>query len=253
MKSFEQFLKECRFITKDHVLKNGIMTCPHCNEEIHEKGIGMNDAGETIHKKCGSHIELPESSPETKVWLSQFSESTKPVKFQAGDFVDIKNNRGGNRNHWKIKEINGDTAVLFYPTAPETTEFPVSDLVRHYPLAKQKDMDAYADYPDWKGIIVYMSPDKYLSFALPLKYPDKRSLEKLRDRMRKNQPIDPPVLEIRNWEVVTHDGRHRATIAKELGIKSIPVLIVPLDLGRVPTWTDEERKKVEGLNFTAEK
>lgn len=55
----------------------------------------------------------------------------------------------------------------------------------------------------------------------------KVNVEKLKDRMRENKPIDPTYLDydVDNKKIVGQEGRHRATAAKELGIKHIPVVV----------------------------
>lgn len=50
-------------IQKDRVVKNGITVCPHCHEEIHEKGYGERD-GKTIHRKCSGVLRMPPPSEE---------------------------------------------------------------------------------------------------------------------------------------------------------------------------------------------
>ena len=44
--------------------------------------------------------------------------------------------------------------------------------------------------------------------------------------MQNGRAIDPPNLYLENNIVVNHDGRHRAIAAQQLGITSIPVLIM---------------------------
>jgi hypothetical protein len=63
-------------VLRDRVIKDGIMICPHCNEEIHEKGIATEILGENkmrhTHGKCGGEILLPPPSPEAQEWLDRF-------------------------------------------------------------------------------------------------------------------------------------------------------------------------------------
>lgn len=33
--------------------------CPHCNQEIHEKGVYENDDGILRHRSCGGAIQMP--------------------------------------------------------------------------------------------------------------------------------------------------------------------------------------------------
>jgi hypothetical protein len=60
----ESLLDEKPVIQRDRVIKDGDTICPHCNEQIHEKGYGERD-GKTIHRKCGGVIKMPEPSAES--------------------------------------------------------------------------------------------------------------------------------------------------------------------------------------------
>jgi hypothetical protein len=50
-------------------------------------------------------------------------------------------------------------------------------------------------------------------------------LRELRERMMNRRPLDPMFLDIdKMGEVIGHEGRHRAFVAKELGISLVPVI-----------------------------
>ena len=100
-----------------------------------------------------------------------------------------------------------------------------------YPL---EDPPLYGDsnYKSTGGKIVYMSPDEYLSKVnIPLTLDgvlddaSRDNVDALVEHMVEGRKLDPPILRYYNNKVIDHDGRHRAIAAKELGIKSMPVLI----------------------------
>lgn len=122
---------------------------------------------------------------------------------------------------------------------------------RKYPLASKQETGAYGGDINWKGKIIYMSPDKFLRLARPLpeNMVNSQSIQNLRQRMTENLPIDPLVLtvDMEKKKVTGHEGRHRARVAKEFGIKEVPVLIFTgSSYARTPEWTPEQHKEVEG-------
>ena len=111
----------------------------------------------------------------------------------------------------------------------------------------------------WKGKIVWMSPDKFLSLAAPLKYPEVDKLKKMVNRLRRGLPTDFLVLMIDPIEnrVIAHEGRHRATVSKRLGIEKVPVLIYFSEYKgaypRVPKWTQSQHDYVDKAEFHPER
>lgn len=123
-----------------------------------------------------------------------------------------------------------------------------------YPLARGQDMQSFQGMEGWKGKLVWMTPEKFLGLAYPL--PDyamtERSYWNLRHRMLTGLPVDFLALKIDpvKKKVIGHEGRHRATVAKELGIKSVPVLIYfTEEYPRVPKWTDKEHEFADKAEF----
>jgi hypothetical protein len=102
-----------------------------------------------------------------------------------------------------------------------------------------------------------MSPDKFLRLCYPLPDYEKNDIssQNLRNRMLKGLPIDFLVLtiDVNKKKVVGHEGRHRATIAKELGIKQVPVLIYTgSNFKRVPQWSPEDHEMADKADFHPE-
>jgi GNAT superfamily N-acetyltransferase len=126
-----------------------------------------------------------------------------------------------------------------------------------YPMAGEKDQKAYAGYAGYKGKIVWMSPDKFLHLAPPLHDPNLNKLKYVEDRIKKGQPIDFLVLwvDVDRNRVISHEGRHRATVAKKLGVEKIPVLIIVYShqnydsYPRVPQWTPRQHDYADKAEF----
>ena len=97
--------------------------------------------------------------------------------------------------------------------------------------------------------IVYMSPDQYMkevakqqktSMMFQYEVPVMQSkLQRIRDYIKAGNKL--PLLYIENTEHChTQEGRHRAIVAKELGLKKIPVLVVT-EMS-VPEWESFMKK-----------
>jgi hypothetical protein len=86
-----------------------------------------------------------------------------------------------------------------------------------------------SDYKQRGGKIVKMSPYEFLNKVnkqLIIDDESQENIDDLKNMILNNKKIDPPTLYYRSGEVINHDGRHRAIAAQQLGIKSIPVLIM---------------------------
>lgn len=127
-----------------------------------------------------------------------------------------------------------------------------------YTLASKDQMQSYQGVIGWKGKLIHTSPDKFLSLAakLPNEHYSKESLQSLEQKILNKVPLDPLVLvvDMENRKVVGHEGRHRATIAKKLGIQSVPVIVYTgSSFDRVPKWSDKTHSVVDKLEFSPEK
>lgn len=110
-----------------------------------------------------------------------------------------------------------------------------------------------------KGKIVWMPPEKFLSLAHALTEinTNEDSLKNIRYRLQNGLPIDFLMLQVdaTKNKVTSHNGRHRATVAKELNIEKVPVLIwiKDKDFPPVPEWTEEQHLFVEKTDFESER
>lgn len=80
----------------------------------------------------------------------------------------------------------------------------------------------------YDAVIVEMRPEDFLSVSSHLPVPRQGSIDFLRTAMLERS-ICPPLLHFYrgnlNNKVIKHEGRHRATISRELGLDFIPVAI----------------------------
>lgn len=128
-----------------------------------------------------------------------------------------------------------------------------------YPVAPEKSRQTFGGMENWKGIIVWMSPDKFLSLATRLndnEY-DEHNIARLIKHIQSGKTLDPLYLKVEDHgvdrlEVTGHEGRHRAAAAKILGFDKVPVLIYPYNWPRVPEWTPAMRRTIEAADFTPE-
>lgn len=163
-------------------------------------------------------------------------------------------------NHRLAKNyMLGKDKMLMYILDEKNTKSVMFEMMTEmeYPMAKGEEQQSYGGMAGWKGKIVWMSPDKFLSLVHPLMDIDKHSSKNLEDRMKKGQPIDFLVLVVDADEnkVTGHEGRHRATIAKKLGIEKVPVLVWIRrsgDYPRVPQWTQNHHDYADKAEFKPE-
>lgn len=98
---------------------------------------------------------------------------------------------------------------------------------RVYPLDERSGWYGDANYQQTGGKMVMMSPDEYLSKVRPLDIDEgsRDNIEDLKNHILSGRKLDPLKIDAKGRE----DGRHRAHAARELGIKSVPVLTWPGD------------------------
>jgi hypothetical protein len=163
-------------------------------------------------------------------------------------------------NHRLAKNyMNGQDKMLMYILDAKNTKAVMLEMMLEmdYPLAKKGEQQSYEGHAGWKGKIVWMTPDKFLSLCHPLPAGEKNDLsaQNLRKRMKEKLPIDFLVLKVdsKQKKVIGHEGRHRATVAKELGIEKVPVLVYFEEAyPRVPKWGPEHHEFADKAEFKPE-
>lgn len=96
-----------------------------------------------------------------------------------------------------------------------------------YNLAEGKEQSAYVlGYKPKSEKLVWMNPEKFLKIA-PLRFPDSGSLRDLTEKMKAGKKLDALWfdVDVKTRRVSQHEGRHRATVAKQLGIEKVPVIL----------------------------
>jgi hypothetical protein len=91
-----------------------------------------------------------------------------------------------------------------------------------YPTREHADWEEALDYEKEGGKLTHMSPSAYLARVEPLKMNDhdKRTINHFKAQIKKGEKLDPVAIE----KGGSPNGRHRAHAAKELGVRSIPVV-----------------------------
>jgi len=213
-------------------------------------------------------------SPITDIWKKKFQQpGTEHILgvieanvMEDSIYIDMITVRPGYQRN-KIASMMLEMIKKQYPnakistssTTPKGEKFFKSTLKDNveYPMAKGKDVQSYGGQEGWKGKIVWTTPQKFLSLvnSLPDYAMDEKSYFNLRDRIKKGLPIDPMtlVVDMSKKKVVVHEGRHRATVSKEMGIEKVPVLIFTgSNFKRVPQWDKDDHDAVDKMDFKPE-
>lgn len=74
---------------------------------------------------------------------------------------------------------------------------------------------------------IVMTPKEFLDVVPPERMTSPEQREYLKERIKKGKPIDPAFLDVDvdTCQVLSHEGRNRAIVSKELGLKKYPVII----------------------------
>lgn len=117
-----------------------------------------------------------------------------------------------------------------------------------YPLAP-----AGTRYEEFGGQLTYMTPDEYLSRVRPLELDDVslENIASLKSHVQSGGKLDP----LHIYKDGKEDGRHRAYMAKELGIDKIPVALHTeannlgqnIQMDALSLLAEQQRKQITGL------
>ena len=80
--------------------------------------------------------------------------------------------------------------------------------------------------PDTQEHII-MTPQEFLDVVPPERLTSPEQRANLKERIKQGKEIDPAFLDVDvdTCQVLSHEGRNRAIVSKELGIKKYPVII----------------------------
>ena len=86
-----------------------------------------------------------------------------------------------------------------------------------------------------------MTPQEFLDVVPPERITSPEQREYLKERIKKGKEVDPAFLDVDvdTCQVLSHEGRNRAIVMKELGLKKYPVVIFNKEF-------DEEAKGMFG-------
>ena len=163
------------------------------------KGIKYFDAGSrgTPYAVHISHNGKPYTDPIPMADYEQAKRHAEDYK-QKGFDTEIKEH--GSRNY-VVFDDKLVTTKRKYARGGEVPEYPLAEKTEDH--------------------LTYMSPDEFLEQTRPLKDTEenKRTINTFEKGMKQGHKLDPLALYPDNQE----NGRHRATAAKRLGIKKVPV------------------------------
>jgi len=101
-------------------------------------------------------------------------------------------------------------------------------------------------YKEQGGIVTETTPAKWLAAALRLEIDpgSQNKIDALKMKIKAGTPLDPPTLFLKNGRVVKHSGRHRAAAALQLGIETIPIILIPLEGDVTKTVQSQKTGKI---------
>ena len=145
-------------------------------------------------------------------------------EIKATEILDAADVRGKDRldamSKFRSGEYSLDDLTAAYPASEPA---PAEEEKIEYPIANKGEWYGDADYIQRGGEMVNMSPDEYLGRVRPLEVDEesRENIDILKAHIEAGKTLDPLAI----YEDGSEDGRHRAHAAKELGIKSVPVIL----------------------------
>lgn len=80
----EALIDEKPIVYSDKVIKDGLLTCPHCQKEIYEKHTYLNDKGQDVHSDCGGVVKFKGLTDEEKVRYAEWLRHLEPTSSKTG-------------------------------------------------------------------------------------------------------------------------------------------------------------------------
>jgi len=109
-------------------------------------------------------------------------------------------------------------------------------ILSYYSRMKKDNKKAYIidletpsyEHKPYTRELVFMKPQRFIKLTPEVPNFSERSINNLRERIKDGKKLEPPFLEVHidDMQVVSHEGRHRAFVAKEQGVSEIPVIVV---------------------------
>ena len=112
---------------------------------------------------------------------------------------------------------------------------------QEYPMAPHGTWYGEQTYAKEGGILRNVSPDEYIKKVAPMDINEadsRENIDLLKEHIKKGKTLDPLLIRKNGKE----DGRHRAYAAKELGIKSVPVIDYGNHFSKNPEWKAKKNK-----------
>lgn len=169
-----------------------------------------------------------ETAAEEKVTEAVEAQEVAPITI--GEAIEPETREGLERMQAALAE-EAAPEVAEEKAAPEVAEEPEAPVAeepgRDYPLAPRGEWYADADYEARGGTLTEVTPDEFLAQATPLEIDEtaRENIDDLKRHMEEGRTLDPVTLYGAAEEGArASDGRHRAIAAKELGMKTIPML-----------------------------
>jgi hypothetical protein len=99
--------------------------------------------------------------------------------------------------------------------------------MRKYP-AELPPIYSDSDFAARGGRVFTVAPDDFLARVRKLDVDDisSENIADLRRHVERGGKLDPAVVYVENGQIIGHDGRHRALMAKEMGMQDFPVIVI---------------------------
>lgn len=146
-----------------------------------------------------------------------------------GDAIGVDDTkRAAQSGDWLGAGVNlGATVLGAAPVVGDMAGKGLKKAMRGYP-AEMPPIYSDMDFAARGGQVANTTPDDFLSKVRPLDLDDEsiENIAELRRHVEQGGRLDPPVIYVENGEIVKHDGRHRAHLAKQMGMSELPVIVI---------------------------